>query len=334
MKKEFPIVSVIMCVHNTKEDFLLEAVNSILGQTLSDLELIIIDDASTNDLFTNDVFKDERIKILKESINHGPAYCRNIGIRNSCGKYIAIMDSDDVALPNRLEAQVNFLEKNDEYVACGTWFKFIGEKDHEVKRLIDDNDYYRCSLLFGNVPTILNPSVMIKKIILSFNGISFDEQLIYGEDYKMFVQLTEIGKITNIKEVLMHYRVHNSQLTKGNQKHKKSFRYDSAVKGYILNKLKLQLNKSENRAFLAKKGLKHVNPIVYRSVLDKIIDANCISHYYENESLKKRVSEQWKNVIYSINNPFKWMHILFSLKHYKKEAFRIKYMQIKNKIKR
>ena len=94
------------------------------------------------------------------------------------------------------------------------------------------------------------------------------------------------------------------------------------------------MNKSENRAFLAKKGLKHVNPIVYRSVLDKIIDANCISHYYENESLKKRVSEQWKNVIYSINNPFKWMHILFSLKHYKKEAFRIKYMQIKNKIKR
>ena len=185
MKKEFPIVSVIMCVHNTKEDFLLEAVNSILGQTLSDLELIIIDDASTNDLFTNDVFKDERIKILKESINHGPAYCRNIGIRNSCGKYIAIMDSDDVALPNRLEAQVNFLEKNDEYVACGTWFKFIGEKDHEVKRLIDDNDYYRCSLLFGNVPTILNPSVMIKKIILSFNGISFDEQLIYGEDNKI-----------------------------------------------------------------------------------------------------------------------------------------------------
>lgn len=103
------------------------------------------------------------------------------------------MDSDDYSLPERFERQVSYLEQNQDIAVVGTWFSYFGSRTEEVKRYIDDTEYYRCCLLFGNAPTILNPSTMIRKSFLDKYNIKYDRRLKKAEDYKMWVQLSERG---------------------------------------------------------------------------------------------------------------------------------------------
>ncbi|HAH71047.1 MAG TPA: hypothetical protein DCL74_04865, partial [Succinivibrionaceae bacterium] len=110
--KEMPAVSVIMPVYNTKIEFLKEAVQSIIHQNFDDFELAIVDNGSSDkDVreFLNSQ-KDQRVQVLTLSQNIGPAKARNYAIKNSNGKHIAFMDSDDVALPSRLKEEFEYLE--------------------------------------------------------------------------------------------------------------------------------------------------------------------------------------------------------------------------------
>ena len=327
-----PRVSVIMCVYNTNEQYFTEAVKSILDQTFSDFELIIVDDHSSRDLFCDIVFDDQRIKIIRLPSNHGPAYARNQALNIAEGEYIAIMDSDDISLPNRIEKQVAFLDNNKNYVACGTWFKFFGSKNHLVTREIDDSEYYRCCLLFGNVPTILNPSVMLRRDILTEFSIKYDESLTYGEDYKMWMQLTEHGKITNIKEVLLLYRTHPEQLTSKKTKNQKSILDDRNAKKYLISKIDVSFNSKEEANFFNDKLIGHNSPFVYRRVLDKLIEANFASRYLVNDLLEKRVKEQWRSYVLAIRNPFKFLCTILFVAGHRKESLDIKIQQIRKKL--
>ena len=129
------LVSVVMCVYNTPKDYLYEAVKSILNQTHENFEFFIVDDCSEEDLFKNTLFNDERISIIHLNKNSGPAVARNIAIDRAKGKYIAIMDSDDVSLPERFERQIAFMEKNADVVVCGSWFTQFGDKTNEVRKI-------------------------------------------------------------------------------------------------------------------------------------------------------------------------------------------------------
>ena len=313
------LVSVIMCVYNTKIEYLLEAVNSILNQTHSNFELIIIDDCSNIDLFTDPVFLDKKIKILRNNINKGPAYSRNKGLDVAKGKYIAVMDSDDISRPLRLERQVAFLENNPNVFALGTWFSFFGDKNHEVKRVIDDNDYYRCCLLFGNIPTLLNPSVMIRKDALDSHCIRWNESLRISEDYLMWVQLAECGVVTKYKEVLLDYRSHINQSTsKVNKKRLNSNSW--IVKQYQLNKLGINATKKDTDLISCSKAksLKQLRQI--NAFVDKIITANNHIKYYEPTKFEIRCNEYIYSLIQKATNPFLFL-ILFFSKKYRVAAF-------------
>lgn len=314
-------VSVIMAVYNTKEEYLIDAVKSILKQTHQNFELIIVDDASTECSFDNEIFKDKHIVILHNDTCRGPSYSRNRALKISTGEYIAIMDSDDISYSNRVQEQVRFLEENKKVVACGTWFKFFGMKNHEVKRIIDDHDYYRCCLLFNNAPTILNPSVMIRRKVLIENNIFWNEELRLGEDYLMWVQLSEIGIITNLNEILINYRIHKSQATSSNNR-KKIDNNTWIIQKYQLDKVGITLNE-EDYKLLTITRIDDIRKLIrINNIISSIIKANYKTNYYNNASLEKRCKEQIKTLVFSTNNPFRLLYLLFNknFSEYAKEA--------------
>ena len=296
------LVSVITCVYNTPAEYLKEAVQSILSQTHKNFEYFIVDDCSNKDLFADEIFNDSRINIIRLKENGGPAKARNEALKIARGKYIAIMDSDDISLPNRFSEQIAFLEENPQVVVCGTWFKQFGEKSNEVKRYIDDNEYYRCCLLFGNAPTILNPSVMLRRDVLIDNNICYDERLRLGEDYKMWVQLSRLGICTNIHKTLVNYRVHKSQTTVKNRSNTLS-QYGWIVIKEQLDELGVFLTEKEENLLKINFRSREVDPFAYKQILEKIIDANSKTHIYDKEKLQKRIDEQWQQKVYNCSIP-------------------------------
>lgn len=121
-----------MCVYNTQLEYLVTAVKSILTQNYTNIELIIVDDCSSDDLFKDSVFRDQRIVILRNEKNMGPSFSRNRGILASSGEYVAFMDSDDISTVDRLETQLSFLLDNADYVACSSWYK-----EFHIQQLFD-----------------------------------------------------------------------------------------------------------------------------------------------------------------------------------------------------
>lgn len=317
-----PIVSVVLCEHNTPIDYLEEALNSVLNQTYGNFEIIFVDDASSTNYSSLAAFRDSRVKVIKNSANKGLGASRNIGIDNSKGKYIAIMDTDDIALPERFSKQVQFLENNPDVAVCGTWFETFGEKFKIIKRVIDDNEYYRCCLFFDNDPTVINPSTMIRKSVLIENKIRLNEQIKSAEDYDLWTKISCYGKVTNIKEVLFKYRLRPNQMSQ-------RFRTkDISDNGWVilkwqLEKLKVDLSEEEIKLIRLNYLRKEVDPIKYFKLLDKLSVANQISHFYVQEKFDKRIRVQWKNKIYSIKNIFVLLKLLFALP-FKEKKYLIK----------
>ena len=295
------LITVVTCVYNTPIEYLKEAVGSILAQTHRNFEYYIVDDCSEKDLYSDELFKDERIKIVRLEKNCGPSIARNTAFDLAKGKYIAIMDSDDISLPDRFEKQIDFMEKNPDVVACGTWFTHFGDKTHPVERVIDDNEYYRACLLFGNAPTILNPSVMLRHSTMTEHGIRYDERLRKGEDYKMWVQLSQTGRCTNLCERLLYYRVHSSQASQ-RLRTKDVSDYDWIVMKEQFDAMKLSLTDEETAILRKDFRSREVDAFAYWKILQKILQANSESGFFDQEKLQKRVYEQWKMKIF--NTPF------------------------------
>ena len=210
---ESVLVSVIMANYKTKIEYLREAIESILNQTYSNFELIIVDDCSQDESLTYiQSLKDPRVRVYVNETNSGPAVTRNKGFLEARGKYIAIMDSDDISMPTRLEKQVAYMENNPDVIVCGTWFEKFGVENKTRKPIIDDFEMYRCQLLFSDTPiTLCSPSAMIRKSMLDDNSIRYDETLLKTEDYGLWVACSKVARFYIIKDVLIKYRTHVNQ---------------------------------------------------------------------------------------------------------------------------
>ena len=204
-----------MANYNTRIEYLREAIDSILNQTFSDFEFIIIDDGSTDDsLKFIKAYNDDRIVIIENTQNLGLTTSLNIGLSLANGKYIARMDSDDVSLPERFEKQVKFMDENPDVIVCGTWFEKFGVENIVRKPVIDNFEYYRCQLLFRDTPiTICHPSAMLRASMLKENSIQYDERYPKAQDYAMWALCSRYGRIDILHEVLLRYRTHESQIS-------------------------------------------------------------------------------------------------------------------------
>ena len=136
MKTIYPLLTVLMPVYNA-DKFLDESINSILSQTYSEFELLILDDASTDNslkIIKAYAKEDKRIKVLVNQKNRGEAKCRNILLKNSKTEFIAWMDADDISLPVRLQTQIDFLKKNPTIDIVGAYSSTFGDSEGFIRQ--------------------------------------------------------------------------------------------------------------------------------------------------------------------------------------------------------
>lgn len=208
-------VSIVMCAYNS-EKYIAESIESILNQTFADFEFIIINDASTDkteEIIKTYQSKDSRVKLLQNKYKKGISGAANTGLDAAQGEFIARMDSDDISLPTRLEAQIKFLESHPEIGVCGAWVKLIGVDEDIVWENPTDPDYIKCIMIFYGA--ISNPVVMFRRNILESNQLRYMDTA--AEDYEMYVRLSRVTKLTNIPKVLLHYRMHQTNFGKVNR---------------------------------------------------------------------------------------------------------------------
>jgi len=196
-----------MSVYNA-EKYVGDCIRSILAQTFSDFEFIIINDASTDsspEIIKS--FKDKRIRLLNNRERSYPT--RNKGLRVARGKYICIMDADDISLPNRFERQVLFMEQNPQYGLAGSGYRVLG-KD---KNLYRESDYQKIKVQLMRNNCFIHPSVIIRHDLLKKHKLRYIRKYYYSSDYDFLARAARYFPVTNIPEVLMHYRVHEGQVT-------------------------------------------------------------------------------------------------------------------------
>lgn len=212
------LITVILPCYNS-ELYIGQAIQSILDQTYSNFELIILDDGSTDN--TKSIiksFRDARIILLSENDNKGIVYQLNKGIEHAQGEFIARMDADDVSFPERLQKQVDFLEdiRNKKIDVLGTDAISIGI---ETKAIYHKNyKSSQISFLLNFYCPILHPTVMMRKELF-INGLKYPSGYKYAEDLALW-RLIDNGKnIAILNEILLYYRIHPDQ-TNGNAKRK------------------------------------------------------------------------------------------------------------------
>lgn len=204
-----PKVTVLMPVYNA-EKYVGEAIQSILNQTFTDFEFLIINDGSTDsslDIILS--YTDSRIKVFNSNLNYGHVYHLNCGIEIAKGEYIARMDADDISLLNRLEKQVAFMDENPDIGVCGTWYEIIGGQD-SVKHSIDDVNI-RLDLLTHSA--LGHPTVILRtQILIQFN-LRYDPLWVPAEDYWFWIELSRHCKLANLPHILLQYRTHHAQIS-------------------------------------------------------------------------------------------------------------------------
>lgn len=210
-----PLISVIMPVYNS-QDYIVQAVKSILRQTCPDFELILIVDCPTDDtLVVLKGLSDSRIVKLCNDKNMGIAFSRNRGLDVARGKYIALMDNDDISLPERFERQIRFLEDNPDIDIVGGAVEFIdgsGRRLEDCIKTYNNPRYIRANLLFRNV--LINGTVMFRKKMLDDYGFRYRSNRLGMEDFDFWIDCFTCCRIANISEVVLQYRKHNNESTR------------------------------------------------------------------------------------------------------------------------
>ena len=184
MTNQTPLVSVLIPCYNC-EKYVEEAVMSIIKQTYSNLEILVIDDGSTDNTKTilqRLAQKDSRIRYIKNEENLKLIKTLNKGLDLCNGKYIARMDADDISLLTRIEKQVDFLETHPEIGVVGTYIQIFGVRESVWK--MDTKDKYIRAHLFCN-SSFAHPSVMMRTSILRDNHLYYNTDYPHAEDYKL-----------------------------------------------------------------------------------------------------------------------------------------------------
>ena len=196
-----PLVSVILSTYN-EEKYIIDSINSILNQNYENIEIIIVDDASTDntvDLIKS--IKSNKIKLYINDTNKKLAYNLNFAILKSNGEYIARMDADDISRKNRIKAQVNYLEKHKNTDIVASFAKTFGDSNI-IKKSLCSYEGIKATLLFTN--PICHPTVMFRKSSIDF---TYDERCAAGQDYELWARIIDNKKIEIINKILLNYRV-------------------------------------------------------------------------------------------------------------------------------
>ena len=204
-----PKISVIMSVYNG-EKYLREAIESILAQTFTDFEFVIVNDGSTdNSLEIIQSYDDERIKIINNEKNIGLTKSLNKALKVARGEYIARQDADDISLPNRFEEQLKYLEKHSEVALLGTFAYSIDKKGKIVGKRVMLAKPSLKDIFKGN--SFNHGSVMFKKEIVNQLG-GYNELIRYSQDYELWSRIAKYYEVRNLTQLLYKSRFHDANI--------------------------------------------------------------------------------------------------------------------------
>lgn len=217
-----PRVSVLIPLYNTPESFLRETIDSVLNQTFRDYELLLLNDSPNNTELEEIIasYKDERIRYACNERNYGIAESRNKLLEMAKGEYVAVLDHDDVAMPERLAKQVAYLDAHPDVGVVGCCLKEIPSGRHSDFPESDQN--IRMGLMWGCV--VPHTGAMIRLSVLQRSGMKYEPQYSPSEDYALWCRLIPHTRFYNIQEELVCYRKHA-----GNTSKKMSDRMDRAT---------------------------------------------------------------------------------------------------------
>ncbi len=218
-----PVVSVLMSVYNGQK-FLDEAVQSVLNQSFTDFEFLIVDDGSTDTTINIlEKYSDPRIKIIKNETNLGLIASLNKLIKASNGKYLARLDSDDIAHPERFKLQVEAMECDKNLVLLGSNCRFINEDSHVIyggrthfSEEFDYPDKFVRWLLFFPENPFVHSSVMIRRETLVNSGLLYSPDARHVEDFDLWTKLCFFGKMKILRQPLVDFRLVSNSITSKN----------------------------------------------------------------------------------------------------------------------
>ncbi len=208
MQSNNPLVSIVIPVHNG-EKYIRESLDSCLGQTYEDIEVIVVDDKSedkTLSILQEYQQKDQRVKVIPVEKQNGLGNVINIGIKQSKGKYIARMDADDIMYRDRIDKQLQYLESNPNCVAVGGQIDIIDSNSDNIghrEYSQNNQDIKNNRFLFQ---PFAHPAVMLRKSTLEEVGL-YPENLWKIEDVKLFLILSTKGEFANLPDTVLKYRM-------------------------------------------------------------------------------------------------------------------------------
>jgi glycosyltransferase involved in cell wall biosynthesis len=312
-----PKVTVFIPVYNA-EKYLKECLDSILTQTFTDFELLLIDDGSTDGSAAIIAgISDSRIRYVKNEKNLGIARTRNRGLELARGEYIAFIDSDDISVPQRLEKQVAFMDANPQVGICGGWVQELYPDGTLIKgelRQYPAGDAEIREMMYWNCP-LWNPSVIMRKAVIDAHGIRHNTEFISASDFDLFVKIGKVSSMANLPEIMHLYRRHENQIT--SRRTFEANRNASLLRiGLILDEIK-----------------KHVPGITYDPVQGVVLAKLTNADYFErirrvdeylaqlgqsNDPAKKTAYKRLKHYLDTI-----WFNSLFHLPRYDMSVYNV-----------
>lgn len=208
-------VSVVMPVYHTNPIYLHQAIDSVLAQSLTDFEFIILNDSPNNDIIKQIIstYNDSRIIYHETSGSQGIGKSYNQLLELASSKYIALMNHDDICRKDRLKKQYEYLEKHKDIGLLGTGYKKFGEINR-FKKVINPQDdaTIRSMLLFKS--SIHHPTIMFRRDIAINHKIRYNENFISLNDRQFYYDFSKFTKLANIKDILYDYRFHKDMTSK------------------------------------------------------------------------------------------------------------------------
>ncbi len=295
-------ISVLMAVYNC-DKYLREAIDSILNQTWNDFEFIIVNDGSTdNSLQILKEYSDQRIKVITYEENKGVAHARNVGLKHCTSEYVALMDADDIALPDRLKLQYEYLTEHSEIDGVYAKFRNLDVDgrllEGEQPRTYYNYKYVKAVMIFEN--TVANLTAMFRRRIVEEYQLRYDETCKIGSDYRFWIEYLRYGKMVGIDKVLCYYRLRHHSLYNNSPLSAKKESMRQMIK-YNLNRMGFQFLPEEESILFkvfnigGKIDSEEEMSLLYRTLLSMARQAKEMQLDFSEEiriMCKKRFSEK------------------------------------------
>jgi glycosyltransferase involved in cell wall biosynthesis len=295
------------------ERYLREAIDSILVQSFTDFELLMMNDGSTDK--TVEIIKsysDSRIRLITNEENLKLPDNLNKGIQLAQGKYIARMDADDISLPQRLQRQVDFMERNPEIGMCGTWAQEIDIDGNVLDKIREYPVHHEdiAYLLFDDF-TLLHPTILFRKDAAIEHKLFYDSAYLHAEDYDLFFRASQVIKLANLPEVLFYYRQHPLQVS---QKHYIELRQtvSKVQMKHLLHTFKeISLQEADLHHQLIVGQADYTLPVIRKidAYLLRLLELNAQKRAYPEQVMRNHLSGLWILYFFQVNR--------FSIKTYR-----------------